>query len=52
VLEALVRRLRRLVSGEVMAELAAVRRDMAANEAQMDAVLLTIALAKKEEKDN
>jgi hypothetical protein len=49
VLESLLRRLRRLVTGEVLAELAAVRKEMAANEAQMEAALLEIALVKKDE---
>ncbi|WP_297492878.1 hypothetical protein [Acidocella sp.] len=48
-LKALLRRVRRLMLGEVLAELAALRREMAAHDAQIEAALLTIALAKKED---
>ena len=47
----LLRRLRRLMMGEVLAELAALRREMAAHDAQIEAALLTIALSRNTNAD-
>ena len=50
VLKPLLRRVRRLLMAEVLAELAALRQEMAALDKQIEAALLTIALAKSEDK--
>ena len=45
-LKNLLRRIRRLLMAEVLAEISALRKEMAAHDAQIEAALLTIALAK------
>ena len=45
-LKSLLRRVRRFFTAEVLAEMAALRTEMAAHDKQIEAALLTIALSK------